>query len=134
MYFTKPSVILNYCVKHARDFWSWLGKWVAVLSSYLTYIYEELDEILKSAYEVFLPLFNLLMSWLYFFKGYYDVFITYANPYLIPIGTILGILIVLYIVYKYNLHNRFMKYCTKKYCSTYLFRIVIVLILLSFFL
>lgn len=102
-----PSVFLTSLSTRLQNVWSWVGKAFAYVSSYLTYI--NLTELWQAVHEVFNPLFGIFSSPAQFVIGYckyINEHVAKNMTYLIPIGSVMLVLLVLYFSNKYNLHRR----------------------------
>lgn len=98
----KPSVGLWNLVEPTRNFFSWLGGWIARLSSFYTYLKNFFGELFVTIGELLTPLGELAVAPLYFFKGYLDTAITYNYYILVFLGTA-TILFIIYCVASYYL-------------------------------
>ena len=83
----RPSIGLNWLAINAKFWFQWAGFQFAKLTDVFYWIYEYLMEDLVN---ILRPLGQLIFSWLQFFKGYFDYFlsaVTWTNWPLGMIGT-----------------------------------------------
>ena len=89
----KPSAVFKFIYHYLKEFFQNMGKFCAWISSFLTFI--EFEELVQVAKDLFEPIFDILLSWIYFFKGYIDKAMLYVNKnVLVYIGSIILIGII----------------------------------------
>lgn len=107
----RPSFFLNKAAEQSQLIFETLGNYVAYLSSFITLI--DFSEIIKkikdfcgvylnTIWELFHPLIKIFGSFLYYFKGYDDVMKQYKNYFLIPIGSLVILIVIIYFTKKYK--------------------------------
>jgi hypothetical protein len=88
---TTPGTVLTSISTHLQKFFKRLGSYVAYLSSYLQWL--KLETVYDAAMHLLTPTVGILLSWTYFFAGYFKACFSYAAPFAIYIGTFLPIAI-----------------------------------------
>ena len=100
----KPSVYITYVASNVKYVFELLGRFVAKISSFLTYIrFEEMLETLK---ELLKSMIELITSPVYFLKGYYYTIIEYRYPILIWIGSITLLLLFIRVFIKHDIFSK----------------------------
>lgn len=102
---TKPSTVLTIVAD-----WSWrvfegIGRWVAKISSFLTYI--DLDDVWATFRDLFTPIARICWSPMRGLYGYATEACSaiYKNPWSIYVGSAILIAGAAFVTYKYDLHK-----------------------------
>lgn len=82
----KPSYALNYVATSATNFFFNIGKFIAKISSFYTYI--DFADIKETLHDFFKPLINILISPFQLIYGYVNTSMIYDHPYLVGFGTL----------------------------------------------
>jgi hypothetical protein len=96
----RPSVFLRWCSDTAKSFFSLIGKYLAQLSSFYTYI--NLEEMKRTVSDVFTPLVELMFSPWYTVKTYLSTAAKYKYWILVPLGTLTFMVLAYYCYATYN--------------------------------
>lgn len=109
----KPSLWLNGGADKAQAFWQYIGAKWAWVCSYLAYL--ELEQLVYSVVDIIDPIWKVIMSWMYFFKGFAEQAGNYAvaiakpyTVYLFYLGWGLLVSVVVFIIYWFSLINKLM--------------------------
>lgn len=92
----RPSVMLTELANQSRRLFSWMGFQFARLTDICYWIYEYLAEDL---FNILKPLWRLLFSWLQFFKGFVDYYLSGVTWVTLSVGVIGSLLVVVGIFY-----------------------------------
>jgi hypothetical protein len=95
----RPSVGLTYLANQSIKFFTQIGKILATISSFYTWI--NLDEFYQTLQDLFDPTIRLLSSPVYTIKGYLSVIVDYQYPILIVLGSMTLCAFLLFLVGKY---------------------------------
>lgn len=83
----KPSVAISWLSETLGNAFYNIGVGISKLSSFLTYI--KLEDLYKTAHDLFKPIFELAWSPFQIIKGYCETALTYKYPIIITIGSLL---------------------------------------------
>lgn len=99
----KPSWAIGVVADLLVDFWGWLGRWAARLSSFLTYF--ELKDLWETFSDLARPTGRFFLSWLEFFAAYGKQagLAIYRSPYTIYTGSALLVAGISFLVYRYGI-------------------------------
>lgn len=97
-----PSAMLLSVATAMEDAFYELGRWAAYLSSFLETGWYWLKKLVPPASRLLLPVWRMTWSFLNFISGYlYEAFqSTYAHPWCIPIGSILFLSLLAWLLYR----------------------------------
>ena len=96
----RPSIGLQFVSKKSQEFFDWVGRTIAWISSYLTQI--DLKEFVDTCWAIGKPTLEILASPFHVIVGYVVAANTYTNGILVYVGTGIIIIAVLFICYKYD--------------------------------
>lgn len=91
-YHYKPSVILKYIHTILVRFYTFIGECFARVSAFLAWF--EFEKLKRTFNNLYYPIYDIIMSWIYVVKGYFNMAYQYKIPGLIYFGTFLIILIL----------------------------------------
>lgn len=81
----RPSALLDLVATLSWDFFAWLGRGFAYLSSFITYLH--LDEFWATIKALMEPIIKILGSWIAIPVDYCHVAVSYATPVAVFIGS-----------------------------------------------
>lgn len=99
----RPSTILTYVSKKTNDLFAGLGKYIAIASSFYTYI--DVEDLCQTAKDIAVPTFSIFTSPFNTIQGYYKKAREYVNPRVVVLGTTTLACLVVAILLKTN-HER----------------------------
>jgi len=91
----RPSYFLTQVAIFCEFCWTKLGNLIAYLGSYYHYLVFYSKELVVSMLELMAAGYRCLASYLYFFSGFWEMAMLYAEPKLIVFGSILLGLVVI---------------------------------------
>lgn len=95
----RPSIILTTVATLSTDAFTWIGRIIAKISSFYTYI--DFDEILETLMSLIQPVIDICKSPFYTIKGYVEELANYKLPFFVVLGSITIILLGLYLYKRY---------------------------------
>lgn len=93
----KPTVIIGFLAKKSKTFWSYIGWFIAKISSFYTYI--DLGDLTKTAQELSIAIGKFVITPVYSVRQYWNTADTYKYPIMIILGTVTVIFLIFYSQY-----------------------------------
>lgn len=92
----RPSLALTVMGDKMWDFFGWLGRGFAHLSSFLKYLH--LEDIWTTVHDLAKPTVVILGSWVALFNDYLSTALTYATPSIVLVGSSLLVCTAAYFI------------------------------------
>jgi hypothetical protein len=93
----RPSYHLSIIANWSIRFWRFLGETFAWLSSYLDWF--DMTKLLQTIRDLFLPVWNIMTSPIWFLWGYINTADLYNHPYLVVLGSVILITLISATIY-----------------------------------
>ena len=100
----RPSYFVTQVAIFSEFCWGKLGTFVAYLGSYYHYLVNYSHELVMSVMELGSAFSRFIISYMYFFSGFWETAKSYAQPNLILVGSVLlGVFIVGLALWYFNI-------------------------------
>lgn len=96
----RPSYFENIAKDWIYYYMRYAGEWVAWVTSFLTFF--EFHILIISARKLLAPLIDICFSWKEFIGGYAKYALSYTEPYMVYIGTILSVIVGISLFRRYG--------------------------------
>lgn len=123
----RPSIGLQFVSKISSQFFDWVGRKIAWISSYLTQI--DLKDFMDTCRAIGEPTLEILASPFHIIIGYIVAANTYTNGILVYVGTGIIIMLILIVCYKYD-YFQYLQPLIKLLCSGLIVNTVGVILLI----
>ncbi len=103
----KPSKFFKIGSEFIQEQWENLGYLFAKISALFTWI--KLEKVFQALSDLLEPLVEIILSPVYFIKGYVDTANLYDHPYMVGIGSFVLLMGIGYVLTRFGIHSKVWK-------------------------